>query len=228
MFRRSRERALEQGCDPPVLTIAEAAREELLALRSADPLNSDLALWVEVTGIDGDQYTHNMYFDLLKHARPDDVVLHEDDLPVVIPHDSVDKLQGSTIGLAGGYGQGGWAIDNPNRPSPAVAGARSPAVGAPPPAALDGDVAERVAQVIDLQINPSIAMHGGRAELVGVEADTVYVRLEGGCQGCGMAKVTLGQGIEVALRDAVPEISRVVDVTDHAAGTNPYYEPAKA
>ena len=73
-----------------------------------------------------------------------------------------------------------------------------------------------------------IAMHGGRADLVAVDEDGVaYLRLSGGCQGCGLAAVTLSQGIEVALRDSVPEVVSVVDVTDHASGANPFYEPAK-
>jgi Fe/S biogenesis protein NfuA len=88
-------------------------------------------------------------------------------------------------------------------------------------------VAQRVQQVLEQQINPSIASHGGEATLVAVEDDTAYLRLGGGCVGCGMATVTLSQGIEVAIREAVPEIVNVVDVTDHASGTNPYYEAAK-
>jgi Fe/S biogenesis protein NfuA len=84
-----------------------------------------------------------------------------------------------------------------------------------------------VAQVIEAQVNPSIASHGGQAELVAVEDGTAYLRLSGGCQGCGMAGVTLTQGIEVAIRESVPEITTVTDVTDHASGANPYYEPAK-
>jgi Fe/S biogenesis protein NfuA len=76
-------------------------------------------------------------------------------------------------------------------------------------------------------VNPAIAMHDGSAELVAVEDETAYVRLGGGCVGCGMATVTLSQGIEVAITDNVPEIESVVDVTDHASGTNPYYEAAK-
>ena len=102
--------------------------------------------------------------------------------------------------------------------SPAMAGS---------PADLSGDVSQRVQQVLEQQINPSIAAHGGRADLVAVEDDAAYLRLSGGCAGCGMATVTLSQGIEVALRESVPEITRVIDVTDHAAGTNPYYEKAK-
>ena len=111
--------------------------------------------------------------------------------------------------------------------SPPMAPPASPPIDAPPPADLSGDAAQRVIQVIDQQINPAIAEHGGRVELVAVEEDTAYLRLGGGCQGCGMATVTLGQGIEVAITGAVPEIARVVDVTDHAAGTNPYFESAK-
>ena len=84
-----------------------------------------------------------------------------------------------------------------------------------------------MAQVITTQINPSIASHGGQAELVAVEDGTAYLRLSGGCQGCGMATVTLTQGIEVAIKESVPEISQVTDVTDHASGNNPYYEAAK-
>ena len=116
-------------------------------------------------------------------------------------------------------------INNPNRPPDPRAGA-SPGMGRPP-ADLSGEVAQRVMQVLEQQINPSIAAHGGAAELVAVEDDVAYLRLGGGCQGCGIASVTLTQGIEVAIRDAVPEMARVVDVTDHASGTNPYFEAAK-
>ena len=88
-------------------------------------------------------------------------------------------------------------------------------------------VASRIQQVLEAQINPAIASHGGFAELVAVEDGTAYLRLGGGCQGCGMATVTLSQGIEQALLGTVPEITSVVDVTDHASGENPYYEQAK-
>jgi Fe/S biogenesis protein NfuA len=116
-------------------------------------------------------------------------------------------------------------IKNPNRP-PVSTAPSSPGMGMAP-ADLSGDVAQRVIQVLEEQINPAIASHGGHAELVAVEDDVAYLRLSGGCAGCGMAAVTLSQGIEVAIRESVPEITRVADVTDHAAGTNPYYEPAK-
>ena len=81
--------------------------------------------------------------------------------------------------------------------------------------------------LLDDSINPSVAAHGGHIALVDVKDDTVYIRLEGGCQGCGMADVTLKQGIETEIRRAVPSIRSVLDVTDHAGGSNPYYQPGK-
>ena len=81
--------------------------------------------------------------------------------------------------------------------------------------------------LLDNSINPSVAAHGGHIALVDVKDDTVYIRLEGGCQGCGMADVTLKQGIEVEIQQTVPSIRKVLDVTDHAGGTNPYFQPGK-
>lgn len=88
-------------------------------------------------------------------------------------------------------------------------------------------IKEKVQKLFDEEINPAVAMHGGHVELVDVKGDIVYVRLGGGCQGCGMADVTLKQGIEHAVRKVVPEIGDVLDVTDHAGGRNPYYSPEK-
>ena len=87
--------------------------------------------------------------------------------------------------------------------------------------------AAAIQELLDTRINPSVATHGGHIALVDVQEDTVYIRLEGGCQGCGMADVTLKQGIEVQIKETVPEIRKVLDVTDHASGDNPYYQPSK-
>ncbi|MDQ3147133.1 MAG: NifU family protein, partial [Actinomycetota bacterium] len=157
-------------------------------------------------------------------AGPADWIDERDSVTVVVPRSSVDKMLGSVLDLSRGVDQGGMVIQNPNHPEPPLRA--SPAMTGPPPD-LTGDVAQRVLQVLQEQVNPAIAAHGGRADLVAVEEETVYLRLSGGCAGCGMAAVTLSQGIEVAIRDAAPEITQIVDVTDHASGTNPYFEPAK-
>ena len=87
--------------------------------------------------------------------------------------------------------------------------------------------AEAIQKLLAEQINPAVAAHGGLISLVDVQDDTVYIRLEGGCQGCGMADVTLKQGIEEQIKRTVPKIATVLDVTDHAGGANPYYQPSK-
>ncbi|HEX4778635.1 MAG TPA: NifU family protein [Acidimicrobiia bacterium] len=207
----------DTGTVQPLLTLTDRAREKVLEVRAAEPEPDGLALWLEVNGVSGTTYTYDMYFQRADEAGPDDAVQRHDDLSVVIPADSVDKVRGSTLDMQGG----GMVLQNPNRP-PA-----SPPMGARPAGDLSGEVAQRVLQVLDQQINPAIAAHGGRADLVAVEEGVAYLRLGGGCQGCGLAAVTLSQGIEVAILDAVPEITKVVDVTDHASGANPYFESAK-
>ena len=82
-----------------------------------------------------------------------------------------------------------------------------------------------VEQVLDTQVNPMVASHGGRISLLDVKENVVYLEMGGGCQGCGMAAATLKQGVERLIREFVPEVGDILDVTDHAAGRNPYYQP---
>ena len=207
-----------------VLNITEIARQKVLRVRANENEPEKLALWLEIAGVANGKYKYDMYFQPMDYAGPTDVVQRHDDLSVVIPAFSVDKVRGATLDVAGDPIEGGLVLDNPNSPSPAVGVAGA---AGRPPADLSGDVAQRVLQVLDGQINPSIAAHGGRAELVAVEENTAFLRLSGGCQGCGMASVTLSQGIAVVIKEQVPEVTRVVDVTDHASGENPYFEAAK-
>jgi Fe/S biogenesis protein NfuA len=88
-------------------------------------------------------------------------------------------------------------------------------------------IKQKVQKILDEMINPAVAGHGGFVDLLDVRDDIVYVRLGGGCQGCGMVNVTLKQGIEATLKEEIPQIAGVMDQTDHAGGTNPFYQPAK-
>ncbi|HEU4368127.1 MAG TPA: NifU family protein, partial [Methylomirabilota bacterium] len=97
----------------------------------------------------------------------------------------------------------------------------------PEPAVEVGELARRVRRVLDEQINPAIAAHRGRVTLVDAAAGRVRLRLEGGCQGCSLAEVTVRQGIELLLRRHVPDIVTVVDLTDHGAGRDPFFAPGK-
>jgi Fe-S cluster biogenesis protein NfuA len=99
------------------------------------------------------------------------------------------------------------------------------APAAPPPEA--GDLAEAARAILDAEINPAIAAHRGRVTVAGVAGGWIRVRLEGGCQGCSLAEVTLRQGIEPVLRARLPEMTGLVDVTEHEAGTAPFFSPEK-
>ncbi len=89
------------------------------------------------------------------------------------------------------------------------------------------EIRKKVQDLLDREINPALGMHGGWAELIDVRKNAVYLRLGGGCQGCGAADVTLKQGIERSIRQMVPEVGEILDTTDHAAGRNPYYQPGR-
>jgi Fe-S cluster biogenesis protein NfuA len=103
----------------------------------------------------------------------------------------------------------------------------------PPPEIAEGDrlpseeVRRRVQQVLDEMINPGVASHGGFVELLDVQDDNVFIRMGGGCQGCGAADMTLKMGVERLIRENVPQVREVLDQTDHASGRNPYYAQSK-
>ncbi len=88
-------------------------------------------------------------------------------------------------------------------------------------------IRKKVQELLDREINPALGMHGGWVELIDVRKNSIYLRLGGGCQGCGAADVTLKQGIEKSIRQMIPEVGEILDTTDHAAGRNPYYQPSK-
>ena len=203
-----------------VLTVNPRALSKLLEIRDTEPDAAELGLVLSISGIDGATFTYEMVLMRSADAAPDDYTEQHGELTVIIPKADLENLRGAEMTMSGDLLNPGLRLNNPNSPSPRI-------MSDAPITDLSGPVAEQVVQVIDTLINPAIAAHGGMAEVVAVEDSTVYVRLGGGCQGCGMAAVTLSQGIEETIRNSVPEITKVVDVTDHAEGTNHYYEQAK-
>ena len=228
----------------PLLAISQTALERARGFRASLANPAATGLSVRVTGSANGEYSCTLSLDPVSLAGSGDLVQNEGDLPIVVAADSIEKLRGATIDWREDPPRSGFIVVNPNKPPPSARAprpadepARGPrrrawpadAAAAPsaPPGNLDSDLARRVIAVLERDVNPSIAAHGGHAELVAVEGATAYLRLGGGCQGCGMATVTLSQGIEVAITEAVPQIDAIVDVTDHASGRNPYFEPAK-
>lgn len=195
-------------------TVVPAALEKILELRESEVDGDELALRIEITGAQGVDYTYDLAFELLSEADPTDVPFSVGSgLSVLIPDRDVAKLDGASLDLPSNANQPGLVLRNPNRPD----------LGPNAQLDLDGTIEDNVREVLTKRINPSIAAHGGFAELVSVEGDTVVVKLGGGCQGCGMANATVTAGIERTLRELIPEIEQVVDLTDHASGENPYF-----
>jgi Fe/S biogenesis protein NfuA len=198
-----------------VISITPDALAMIVQLRDQEPGDEEYALSIAVGGITGAQFSYDLSFVPVTDQTDTQVLERHGDLAVILPQADVEKLDGASLELT----EQGLSMNNPNSPAPPPM--------AEPRGDLTGPLADRVQQVLVEQVNPAIAAHGGAAELVSVDEDTAYLRLMGGCQGCGMAKVTLSQGIERILMESIPELVGVVDVTDHASGDNPYYEQAK-
>jgi Fe/S biogenesis protein NfuA len=207
--------------DSEILRVTEKAQEMVLEIRAGEDNAGSLALWLEVNGTANGSYTYDMWFQPAADASSADAVEEFDDLKVVVAASSVDKMRGATLDVGQAADQG-LVMLNPNAPAP-----QSRTAANYPEPDLSTPVALKILEILEQEVNPQIAMHGGWADLVAFDDGTAYVRMSGGCQGCGLAKVTLSQGIAVAIKDAVPEVVEIVDVTDHASGENPYYEPAK-
>ena len=201
--------------------IGKKAIEKILEIKEQEPGDNEYALFLQIDGVQGNQYTYDLSFLDLEQARSDDKRVEFGELTVIIASKDLDKFNNAKLELSDDPTAPGLTMDNPNTPSPEIFGKPDEMPE------LTGELAEKVQTVLESQINPAIASHGGVAQLVGIEGQDVYLKLGGGCQGCGMAQVTLTQGIETSLRDAIPEIGNIIDATDHASGDNPYFESAK-
>lgn len=198
--------------DVAVFTVTPEAIARILELREAEDDPSGLALRIEITGTNGVEYAYDLTFDPIAEADAADAVYQQGGLPVVVPAGSIEQLTGATLDIPAGGGPG-LVLRNPNRPDP-LSGKHLE---------LTGTIAEQVEQLLKEQINPSLAAHGGFAELKGVADDKVYVTMGGGCQGCAVSAMTLRDGIARSIKEAIPEVTEVIDTTDHDSGENPYY-----
>ena len=175
--------------------IGEKAIAKILEIKEQEPGDNDYALFLQIDGVQGNQYTYDLSFLDLEQARSDDKRLEFGDLVVIIASKDLDKFNNSKLELSDDPAAPGLTMDNPNTPSPEIFGNPDEMPE------LTGELAEKVQTVLESQINPAIASHGGVAQLVGVEGQDIYLKLGGRCQGCGMAQVTLTQGIETSLRE---------------------------
>jgi Fe/S biogenesis protein NfuA len=164
---------------------------------------------------------YSMSLETEGQPRPEDVVLHFEGFDVYIDPQSFPLVEGASLKWVDTYGGGGFQFDNPNE---------SAAPGVPskkqPPEGPEGAIWRQIEEILREEVNPAVAGHGGFIDLIEYKDGTAYVLMGGGCQGCGMANVTLKSGVERILKGHIPEIQEILDVTDHAGGRNPYYAPS--
>lgn len=193
-----------------MITITDTAKKKFLeAARAEGREGHGLRVIVRSGGTPQPEFALN--FVAPDEIAETDTLVDAGDFKVYADSDSARWLEGASIDFIDTLSESGFKVDAPK------AGLARP----------EGPVAEAVQQVLEQRINPAVAAHGGVVSLVAIEEETAYLRFGGGCQGCGMINVTLKQGVERVLFESVPQITRVMDVTDHAAGENPYYQPAK-
>lgn len=186
------------------LNITPIAKEQILAA-IAEEQRQGLGLRVAIAGRGPAGFRYSLDLVAPGENLPDDLVIEEGEFKIFVDKKSAPKLEGSTIDFVIRLQESGFKFDNPN-------------------SMWSETRAQKVQEVIDQRINPSIAAHGGYVTLLDVRDDIAYISFGGGCQGCGMVDVTLKQGVQVMIKEAVPELRDVLDTTDHAAGTNPYYQ----
>jgi Fe/S biogenesis protein NfuA len=193
-----------------MITVTEVARKKVIELmqKTGKPIKG---LRVIAEAKSPLKVEHRLLFIIEGQEQPEDIIVPVEGFDIYIDPQSAQHLENATLDYIDNIMSSGFKIDAPKKL----------------PANLTGPVAQRIQNLIDSRINPAIAAHGGYVSLIDIKDNVVYVQLGGGCQGCGMVDVTLKQGIEVMIKEEVPEIKQVLDVTDHAGGKNPYYQPSK-
>jgi len=190
--------------EAPLLTLDEAAGRKLAEMREAGRFDGS-ALRVSARE-HGATFRYSLELVEAASREDEDAVIEADGILFYVDARSVPLLRGATLHYVESLSGGGFRFENPNRP-----------------ALLELPLAGAVQRLLDDEINPGIAAHGGRVTLMDVQGGRVVVEFGGGCQGCGMADVTLREGVTATLQRALPEITEVVDSTDHEAGASPYH-----
>ena len=189
----------------PILNVTDAASQRLASVRAEQPDGgADLAIRLRVVE-DGTIFRYGFQFVKQSHRLDDDAVVDAGGTLLYVDAESISRVHGGTLEFLDEAGGMGFRFQNPNKTRLA-----------------DHPLAQRIQDVIETQINPGVGQHGGWVSLVDIQDSRVYVRLNGGCQGCGQASATVNDSVATTLKELIPEITEVLDATDHASGANPY------
>ena len=186
-----------------MITVTELAKSKIVELMSSEDPGRAVRVGVRGRGPEG--FVYDLRFVAEAEKGPSDAVVDAGPFRLFVDPESAPKLAGATLDFIETAHGSGFKIDNPN------------------PLWADPLAAE-VQKVIEERVNPGVSGHGGFVTLLDVQGDVAYIAFGGGCHGCGMVDVTLKEGIEVMIKEAVPAIRHVVDTTDHTVGSNPYYK----
>lgn len=201
---------MSTALDEHIITVTDVAVEQLLQLRDAEPEGDRLGVRIEILADEGPDFTYDLSFQIVTKSDITDVVRSTNGLKVIVPAKDVTNLEGAVLD----YESDGLVLRNPNRPKPVQIGTLT----------IDDELAEKVREVVDAEVNPALAAHGGYITFVGHDQEgRAYVTMGGGCHGCSMSRMTMLQGVQTMIADAVPGIDKVIDATDHSTGENPYY-----
>ncbi|MCB2179681.1 NifU family protein [bacterium] len=184
---------------------------ELMASRNKGP--QAVRVLVHLGGPSGGQ--SEFTFVPITDKKDDDTVLDMGPFPLFLDPQAADALQGAKVDFDEERYSSGFHIEYKN-PLESYLSSRRKDWG-------DDPIANRVQQVVDQQVNPGVAGHGGWVVLLDVKDGTAFIEMGGGCRGCAISQMTLKQGIEKIITQEVPEITQVLDTTDHSEGENPYY-----
>lgn len=194
----------EQSPPAAALKLTPAAAQKFIEVMDAEGF-AEHALRVAAVRLTPSRLQYDLAFESLSDRQESDHEVSVGRLTLWVDAQSASLLGGATVDYVDGLDGTGFRFDNPNERK-----------------SFDDPTATALQTLFEQEVNPAIAAHGGFVELVDYREQTAYVLMGGGCQGCGMAAMTLREGIETQVRERFPEIQRIVDATDHAAGTNPY------
>ena len=186
-----------------MVRFTEVARGKIVELLTSGGREGS-ALRLAIAGRLGGEFQYRMAFMKPEERAAGDVLDESQGFGLVVDERSAAYLDGTVVDYVEVDGQRGFKIDNPN------------------PLWRD-ELASAVQGLLDAEINPALAAHGGFVHLLELREGIAYVELGGGCQGCGMAKVTVQRGVEARIRQALPQVRGVVDATDHSGGRHPYF-----
>lgn len=195
----------------PIIELTAAAHIKLLELRDEEPEQDRLGLRLEIVSPPGQEFRYDLSFDVVTKAAFTDEVRNHDGLRVIIPAKDIESVRGATLDYDD---RGGLVLRNPNRPE------------LPRPEGLVNDdaLSAEIESIVTRDVNPALAAHGGFVTFVGHDTEgTAYLTMGGGCHGCSMSKMTMLEGVQTMLSEAIPAVERVRDLTDHSTGENPYY-----